>query len=117
MNNAYLPSLTRIKHITINIHNVSKMVSFYTNILGMKVIESSKTHTNLGYQQTVLLTLMHDKAYPFPTKKTQGLYHVAYLVSNRTQLGEFLLLLRQENYPIGGLSDHGVSEAIYLQDP
>lgn len=46
-----------------------------------------------------------------------GLYHVALLVPSRGALGRALTGLRAAGYPLSGMSDHGVSESIYLDDP
>jgi catechol 2,3-dioxygenase len=48
---------------------------------------------------------------------TTGLYHVALLAPNRRELGRSLLGLQQAGYPLRGMSDHAVSESLYLDDP
>jgi catechol 2,3-dioxygenase len=48
---------------------------------------------------------------------TTGLYHVALLVPSRPALGRTLLGLRRLGYPLRGMSDHAVSESLYLDDP
>lgn len=48
---------------------------------------------------------------------TTGLYHVALLVPSRRALGRALLGLREAGYPLRGMSDHAVSESLYLDDP
>ncbi|MRT18448.1 VOC family protein, partial [Vitellibacter sp. q18] len=47
---------------------------------------------------------------------TTGLYHIAFLLPTRKDLGNMLLWLLQENVQIGA-ADHGYSEALYLSDP
>jgi catechol 2,3-dioxygenase len=49
--------------------------------------------------------------------RSAGLYHVALLVPSRRELGRTLLGLRQAGYPLRGMSDHAVSESLYLDDP
>ena len=46
-----------------------------------------------------------------------GLYHTAILYPTRKDLAMIFQRLRQANYPLTGASDHGVSEALYLDDP
>lgn len=46
-----------------------------------------------------------------------GLFHVALLVPDRPSLARVLRRLVEKRVPLHGLSDHGVSEAIYLADP
>jgi len=48
---------------------------------------------------------------------TTGLYHVALLVPDRRELGRSLLGLNRAGYPLRGMSDHAVSESLYLDDP
>jgi catechol 2,3-dioxygenase len=48
---------------------------------------------------------------------TTGLYHFAILVPNRRELARMIRRLVDQDWPIGGASDHGVSEALYLDDP
>ncbi len=59
----------------------------------------------------------HSKnAGPAPIN-TAGLYHVAILYPTRKDLAVILKRLIEANYTLTGASDHGVSEAIYLNDP
>src|SRR5204863_9365893 len=46
-----------------------------------------------------------------------GLYHVALLVPTRPDLARWLAHAARERVALTGLSDHFVSEAIYLDDP
>lgn len=107
--------LAYIKTITLNVHDPKKMVDFYTR-LGMRIIAQNKNETLLG-TLSPLLILKHDQVYALEKKATQGLYHVAYLVPTRAELGSVLKHLIEQKIPLQGLSDHGVSEAIYLSDP
>lgn len=50
------------------------------------------------------------------TRKT-GLFHIAFLLPTRKDLGNTLIHYLQSNAPIDGASDHGYSEALYLTDP
>src|SRR5262249_62419591 len=52
-----------------------------------------------------------------PAHGFTGLFHVALLVPDRPSLGRFLAHTAREQIPLTGLSDHVVSEAIYLRDP
>lgn len=46
-----------------------------------------------------------------------GLYHTAILYPTRKDLAVALKRLTDAKYTLSGASDHGVSEAIYLDDP
>jgi catechol 2,3-dioxygenase len=70
-----------------------------------------------GYHHHIgLNTWAGPNASPPPANST-GLYHVAFLFPTRKELAKTLKKLIDNNYPIEGSADHGVSEAIYLRDP
>ena len=52
-----------------------------------------------------------------PAVKGVGLFHTAFLYPTRKDLAMILNRLLEANYPLTGASDHGVSEALYLDDP
>ena len=115
MSKYHQPPLAYISSITLNVHDPKRMVDFYTQ-LGMRILSQTKNETMLG-TLSPLLILKHDQVYALENKATQGLYHVAYLVPTRAELGSVLKHLIEQKIPLQGLSDHGVSEAIYLADP
>ena len=46
-----------------------------------------------------------------------GLYHTAILYPTKKDLADIVRRLQENNYPLTGAADHGVSLAIYLNDP
>ncbi len=52
-----------------------------------------------------------------PPTGTTGLYHLAILYPERKELADAFRRLQKNNIPLNGASDHGVSEALYLDDP
>jgi catechol 2,3-dioxygenase len=106
-----------IASITLNVRNRETMVLFYTNMLGLKIIKQSSTHTLLGANDQSILILNHQKVYPQPIRVTESLYHFALLVSQREDLASLFNHLIRQNIHIDGLVDHGVSEALYFSDP
>lgn len=104
-----------IKAVSLKVRNLDDMLSFYKDIMGMKVLEQNDTMAVLGTESKSLLTLYKiDNS----TKQmdTSGLYHVAYLLPTREDLGSFLKHLAINKVPIGA-GDHLVSEALYFNDP
>jgi catechol 2,3-dioxygenase len=70
-----------------------------------------------GYHHPIGLNTWHSKgAGPAPINSA-GLYHLAILYPTRKDLGYIFRRVSNANYPITGASDHGVSEALYLDDP
>src|SRR5262249_61658920 len=52
-----------------------------------------------------------------PPPGSTGLYHHAILYPDRRTLAQAVKRLMVAGWPLTGASDHGVSEAIYLDDP
>jgi catechol 2,3-dioxygenase len=109
------PPTNFISSVTLNVHDRKRMVDFY-RWLGFRILQETNQQTILGTDRPVLV-LKHDQPYVVEQQNTQGLYHVAFLLPTREELGSVLRYLIQQRYPLQGLSDHGVSEAIYLTDP
>lgn len=106
-----------ITKITLLVHQIKRSLEFYCDILGFSVLYQSKTSVSLtANHQDVLIELIEDPLAK-PLGYTQGLYHYALLLKKRTDLSMVLKHLIDKRYPITGASDHGVSEALYLDDP
>jgi len=61
------------------------------------------------------LTRLHEPT-PVPPRAS-GLFHVALLHPSRSDLAATVLRVAGAHWPLSGASDHGVSEALYLDDP
>src|SRR5690625_7263487 len=70
-----------------------------------------------GYHHHIGLNTWHSKDSRPAPRNAPGLYHVAILYPTRRDLALIYKRLLDYGYPIIGASDHGVSEAIYLNDP
>ncbi len=116
-----IPAGTRIGHIHLKVADLEKSLKFYRDLLGFEVQqyygESAVFISAGGYHHHIGLNTWHSKgAGPAPIN-TAGLYHTAILFPTRKDLAIALKRLIEANYPLTGASDHGVSEAIYLNDP
>lgn len=107
----------RIGKVSLKVANLIKQVDFYQNYIGLDVLDSSYDSAELGIQETgeVLLELKKVEKPNSRLKKT-GLFHIAFLLPTRKDLGNILYALIKKQASISGASDHGYSEAIYLQD-
>ena len=70
-----------------------------------------------GYHHHIGLNTWYSKGLPPAAENAVGLFHTAILYPARKDLAVIYKRLVQENYPLTGASDHGVSEALYLNDP
>ncbi len=104
--------------VSLKVADLDKMKDFYTQIIGLFVIEERENQVFLGTQEGKKSLLILNKVkHPLPITRKTGLYHVAFLLPTRKDLGNELLHLLQVKAPIIGASDHGYSEAVYLTDP
>ncbi|GGD91634.1 VOC family protein [Planktosalinus lacus] len=119
--NYVIPPESKIGHVHLKISDLNKSLKFYTGLLGFKLkqkfgeeaafIAAGKYHHHIG------LNTWHSKNGPQPAKNSVGLFHTAIVYPSRKDLAEILQRLLNANYPLTGAADHGVSQAIYLDDP
>lgn len=102
--------------VYLNVANLKKMLTFYQDIIGLKLHRQEDNTAYLGVGGEDLLALNHTPNAPRVGGIT-GLYHFAILLPSRAALARSLKRLADTQTPLQGLSDHFVSEAIYLADP
>jgi catechol 2,3-dioxygenase len=116
-----IPSGTRIGHVHLKVSDLERSLSFYRDLLGFEVQQyygdSAVFISAGGYHHHIGLNTWHSKnAGPAPVRAA-GLFHTAILYPERKDLAVIVKRLIAAKYPLTGASDHGVSEAIYLDDP
>jgi catechol 2,3-dioxygenase len=112
---ASLPAGTHIGRVRLRVRDLERALGFYRGVLGLNVSRDEGSTLTLG---DLLVLEEHPGIAHRPARPvTTGLYHVALLVPNRRELGRALLGLQQAGYPLRGMSDHAVSESLYLDDP
>lgn len=116
-----VPAQTRIGHVHLKVSDIERSLKFYRDLLGFDVMQhygdSAVFISAGGYHHHIGLNTWHSKgAGPAPVN-VPGLYHTAIVYPTRKDLAVILKRLMDANYPLTGASDHGVSEAIYLNDP
>nr|MBA3901076.1 VOC family protein [Bacteroidota bacterium] len=116
-----IPDKTRIGHIHLKVSDIDLSLKFYCDLLGFTLVTKMGTNAAFisagGYHHHLGLNTWYSKnASPAPLSNT-GLFHFAILLPSRKDLAVAYKRLMDFNYPITGTSDHGVSEAIYFNDP
>ncbi|MEY7851119.1 VOC family protein [Natrarchaeobius sp. A-rgal3] len=111
-----LPPETHIGRTALTVSVLTEMTDFYRDAVGLSVLSHDDTTAVLGVEGTPLLVLEHDPGAPTRHRSGTGLFHNAFRVPSRAALGDALARVR-EHWQLGGASDHGVSEALYLADP
>lgn len=122
MNEQYnIPENTRIGHVHLKVADLDRALTFYHGLLGFEITMMYGNQAAFvsagGYHHHIGLNTWHSLNMPPAPKNGVGLYHTAIAYPNRKNLAEILNRLMEEKYPLTGASDHGVSEAIYLDDP
>jgi len=119
--NYKIPEQTRIGHVHLKVSNLQHSLDFYCGLLGFELVtkygEQAAFISAGGYHHHIGLNTWNSLGKPPAPKNTPGLFHTAILYPNRKDLAQILKRLFAANYPLSGASDHGVSEAIYLDDP
>ena len=119
--NYQLPPATRIGHVHLKVSNLQRALDFYSGLLGFELVttygEEAAFISAGGYHHHLGLNTWQSKGGKPAPKNAAGLFHTAILYPTRKDLALILQRLIDANYPISGFADHGVSEAIYLDDP
>jgi catechol 2,3-dioxygenase len=122
MNKDYIiPAQTRIGHVHLKVADINRSLEFYCGLLGFELTtmygSSAAFISAGGYHHHIGLNTWHSKDLPAAQVNAVGLFHTAILYPTRKDLAFIYDRLRRAFYPLTGASDHGVSEALYLNDP
>jgi catechol 2,3-dioxygenase len=112
-----LPDETAIGRVELTVRDVGRSFDFYERTLGLEPLARDGAEATLGAGGEPLLVLHGDPDAPERPRRTTGLFHFAVLLPSRADLGGSLIRLAERRWPLGGASDHLVSEALYLSDP
>lgn len=116
-----IPSQTRIGHVHLKVADLDRSLAFYRDLLGFEVTmlygDQAAFISAGGYHHHIGLNTWHSQGAPPATQDGVGLYHTAIVYPARKDLALIFDRLRKVPYPFTGASDHGVSEALYLDDP
>ena len=114
-----LPDATHVGRVRLQVSDLARSIAYYEKVLGLRVIDRSDASASLAPNgETRALIELSEKpgARAVPRRGLLGLYHFAVLFPDRAALGRFVVHL-SEIGEYAGMSDHLVSEAIYLTDP
>ncbi len=108
----------RIRLARLAVADLEESAAFYERVLGLPLLERDEEHALLGTdpQDPALELVALGHARPAPPRST-GLFHVAWLHPSREALAGTVRRIAAARWPFTGASDHGVSEALYLNDP
>jgi catechol 2,3-dioxygenase len=114
-----LPDATHLGRVRLQVADLDRSLAFYEKVLGMRAICRTSDSVSLGphgEDREIVHLRQLTSARPVPRRGLLGLYHFAILLPDRASLGRFVAHLAEMGMR-AGMSDHFVSEAVYLTDP
>jgi catechol 2,3-dioxygenase len=114
-----LPLATHIGGVRLQVADIARSLGYYERVVGLRVVrrdESGIALAPVGSESPILALRERPGARPHPKRGQLGLFHFAILVPDRASLGRFVRHLSDIG-AYAGMSDHLVSEAVYLTDP
>ena len=116
-----IPDATKIGHVHLKVADIERSLTFYRDLLGFEITQwygSSAVFLSAGgYHHHIGLNTWYSKAASPAPVRSAGLFHLAILYPTRKDLAVVVKRLLDADYTLTGASDHGVSQAIYLNDP
>lgn len=112
---------TRIGHVHLKVADLDRAIAFYAGVLGFELQQRFDDQAAFlsagGYHHHLGLNTWESKGGTPPPGGHTGLYHTAFLYPDRAELADAVARVVSAGYAITGSADHGVSEAVYLDDP
>ena len=116
-----IPKDTKIGHVHLKVSELQRSLDFYCGLLGFELTTTYGKDAAFisagGYHHHIGLNVWFSKGAPPAPRNAAGLFHMAIKYPTRKDLATIILRLQKAGYPLEGASDHGVSEAVYLEDP
>jgi catechol 2,3-dioxygenase len=106
-----------IGSVALTVRDLGRTAEFYQTVIGLQVVESPANHVELGNDGVTLLRLTEDRHADIAPSGTPGLFHTAFVLPTRRDLGLWLRTAHANGWKLDGMADHLVSEAVYLADP
>src|SRR3954470_6631886 len=107
---------TRMGSVHLTVSNLGRSLDYYQGIVGLQVHAREEGAARLGTGGEDLLVL-YEQPGAEPAPRSTGLFHFALLVPSRHDLARWLVHAANDQIAMEGMSDHLVSEALYLRDP
>jgi catechol 2,3-dioxygenase len=112
---ATLPAETSMGPVELTVSDLGRSLDYYRKAIGLAVRQDGDGRASLGGDSELLV--LHEVPGAQPAPRNTGLFHFALLVPERRDLAAWLAHAIREQVPMTGVSDHFVSEALYLRDP
>lgn len=111
----------KIGHVHLKVSNLDRAIEFYSGVLGLDVMQKFGDQAAFlsagGYHHHLGLNTWESLGGTPPPAGHTGLYHTAFLYPTRAALGRAVQRVLDAGVKITGKADHGVSQAVYFDDP
>jgi len=108
---------TQMGTVVLTVTDLERMKTFYEEAIGLTVLSTAEESVRLGVDDRALVELVHRPGATERPYGTTGLFHLAILVPDRSELARAIRRVIEAGWGFTGASDHLVSEAMYLDDP
>lgn len=119
--NYKVPGQAHIGHVHLKVADLERSIKFYCGLLGFEITTMYDTDAAFisagGYHHHIGLNTWYSKGGEPAPLHNAGLFHTAILYPTRKDLAFIYDRIQKAGYPFTGFADHGVSEALYLNDP
>ncbi|MEZ5123294.1 MAG: VOC family protein [Solirubrobacterales bacterium] len=113
---AELAAAATVGAVHLTVADLGRSIEYYEGVVGLELLGRTGDSASLGRPGRELVGLVEQRG-ALPAGRHTGLYHFALLLPSRVALARWLAHAARERAPLVGLSDHVVSEAVYLTDP
>jgi catechol 2,3-dioxygenase len=116
-----IPAGVDVGHVHLKVADLERALCFYCGVLGFEITQRYGAQAAFvsagGYHHHVGLNTWESGGGKPPAPGTTGLYHAALRYPTRRALGAAVERVIAAGVRLTGAADHGVSEAVYLNDP
>jgi catechol 2,3-dioxygenase len=110
-----IAAATRMGPVELVVADLDRTLEYWQGVVGLRVLSRDNGRASVGADRELVRFVAEPGAQP--DHGHTGLYHVALLLPDRPSLARWLAHASRERTEFQGLSDHAVSEAVYLRDP
>jgi catechol 2,3-dioxygenase len=115
------PDALRIGHVHLRVTDLARAIAFYRDVLGLTLTQRYGDRAAFlsagGYHHHLGLNTWDSAGGPPADPRRAGLYHTAFLYPDRASLARAVTQVLHSGVTLTGAADHGVSEAVYFDDP
>lgn len=109
--------IDHVRRVDLRVQNIERALGFYRDVVGLRVHERDELWASLGTPEGPAFLTLNSEGVTTPAeRRATGLFHIAFRYPDRPALADALARLVDTGLQIGA-GDHGVSEALYVDDP